>query len=56
MTVEIIKTGDNSYTINGKEVYRDSESKLITRNPNEFKPSEVKAFSAFLEKEKTHNS
>ena len=51
MVIEIKKTGDDTYSINGKEVYRDSNSNLITRTPNEFKPSEVKAFSAFLKSE-----
>lgn len=50
MSVQIIKSSENTYIVNGIPVYIDSDGQLVSRNI-ELKPSEERALLEFIHSE-----
>lgn len=46
MAVEIIKTGDENYTVNGKTVYKDMNGNWIGSNLNQ---AEASIFNKYIQ-------
>lgn len=47
MSVKIEPTENDNYKVNGKEIWKDSSGNWIAKNPDAFRPSELKAFSNY---------